>query len=72
MGDFLKKLGEDHDATDRLVMLRRLHESARRSEYATGRIYIEPDRDDGITKLNLVADHQAVRPETGVRAKSAR
>jgi hypothetical protein len=35
MGDFLKKLDEDYDPTDKLGALRRLHESARRGEYAT-------------------------------------
>jgi hypothetical protein len=62
MSDFLKKLDEDYDPTDKLGALRRLHESARRGEYATGRIYIEPDRDDFITPLNLVDDPQAARP----------
>src|SRR5947208_925453 len=42
----LKKLAEDYDPTDKIGALKRLHETARRGEFATGLIYIEPDRDD--------------------------
>jgi hypothetical protein len=31
---------------DKISAMRRLHETARRGEFATGLIYIEPDRDD--------------------------
>ena len=43
---FLKKLEEDYDPTDKISAMKRLHETARRGEFATGLIYIEPDRDD--------------------------
>src|SRR4029450_7636679 len=43
---FLKKLEEAYDPTDKINALKRLHETARRGEFATGLIYIEPDRDD--------------------------
>ena len=43
---YLKKLEEDYDPTDKISALKRLHETARRGEFATGLIYIEPDRDD--------------------------
>jgi len=43
---YLKKLEDGYDPTDRISALRRLHETARRGEFATGLIYIEPDRDD--------------------------
>src|SRR5436853_330848 len=43
---FLRKLEEDYDPTDRIQALKRLHETARRGEFATGIIYIAPDRDD--------------------------
>src|ERR1035437_7142306 len=49
---YLKKLEEDYDPTDKLIAIRRLHETARRGEFATGLIYIEPDRDDFLTQLN--------------------
>src|SRR5687767_11728050 len=51
---YLKKLEEEYDPTDKLNALRRLHETARRGEFATGLIYIEPDRDDFLTQLNVV------------------
>ena len=43
---FLKKLAEDYNPTDKLAAMRLLHETARRGEFATGVIYIEPDNDD--------------------------
>jgi 2-oxoglutarate ferredoxin oxidoreductase subunit beta len=64
---FLKKLEEDYDPTDKIGALRRLHESARRGEFATGMIYIEPDRDDFITQLNLVEEPLASLPLERVR-----
>jgi len=42
--------------------MRRLHETARRGEFATGLIYVEPDRDDFITQLNLVDEPLATLP----------
>ena len=42
--------------------LKRLHETARRGEFATGLIYIEPDRDDFLTQLNVVAEPLAFLP----------
>lgn len=64
---FLKKLEEDYDPTDKIGALRRLHESARRGEFATGLIYIDPDRDDFITQLNLVDEPLASLPLERVR-----
>ena len=37
-----------------MAAMRLLHETARRGEFATGVIYIEPDKDDFIDTLNLV------------------
>src|SRR3954449_2609270 len=50
----LKKLGTDYNPTDRMQALTVLHETLRRGEFATGVIYVEPDKDDFITQLNLV------------------
>ena len=50
----LKKLGNDYNPTDRMQALHVLHETMRRGEFATGVIYVEPDKDDFITQLNLV------------------
>src|SRR3982075_1915471 len=37
---YLKKLEEEYDPTDKINALKRLHETARRGEFATGLIYI--------------------------------
>jgi 2-oxoglutarate ferredoxin oxidoreductase subunit beta len=63
----LKKLEEEYDATDKISALRRLHETARRGEFATGLIYIEPDRDDFLTQLNVVDEPLAALPLERVR-----
>ena len=44
------------------MALRRLHETARRGEFATGIVYIEPDRDDFLTQLNVVDEPLATLP----------
>src|SRR6478672_3098896 len=43
---FLKKVAEDYNPTDRLAAIRLLHETAARGEFATGILYVEPDKDD--------------------------
>jgi 2-oxoglutarate ferredoxin oxidoreductase subunit beta len=50
----LRKLAEDYIPTDKIAALRMLHETARRGEFATGVIYIEPDKEDFVDSLNLV------------------
>jgi 2-oxoglutarate ferredoxin oxidoreductase subunit beta len=64
---YLRKLEEAYDATDKIGALRRLHETARRGEFATGLIYVEPDRDDFLTQLNLVDEPLAFLPLDRVR-----
>jgi len=64
---FLKKLEEDYDPTDKISALKRLHETQRRGEFATGIIYIEPDRDDFLTQLNVVDEPLAFLPLERVR-----
>ena len=63
----LKKLEEEYDPTDRIAALKRLHEISRRGEFATGLIYIEPDRDDFIELLNVVDEPLATLPLERVR-----
>src|SRR5881628_799697 len=63
----LRKLEEAYDPTDKISALRRLHETSRRGEFATGLIYIEPDRDDFLTQLNLVDEPLATLPLDRVR-----
>jgi len=64
---YLKKLEEDYDPTDKIGALKRLHETARRGEFATGIIYIEPDRDDFLAQLNVVDEPLATLPLSRVR-----
>src|SRR5689334_7901867 len=63
----LKKLEEAYDPTDKINAMKRLHETARRGEFATGLIYIEPDRDDFLTLLNVVDEPLATLPLERVR-----
>ena len=63
----LKKLEEDYDPTDKIAALKRLHETQRRGEFATGIIYIEPDRDDFLTQLNVVDEPLAFLPLERIR-----
>src|SRR5471032_865282 len=64
---YLKKLEEEYDTTDKINAMRRLHETARRGEFATGLIYIEPDRDDFLTQLNVVDEPLASLPLSRTR-----
>jgi 2-oxoglutarate ferredoxin oxidoreductase subunit beta len=68
---YLKKVAEDYDPTDKLSALRLLHETARRGEFATGVLYIEPDKDDFITLLGLVDEPLASLPLERVRPPKA-
>src|SRR5690348_1505860 len=69
---FLKKLDEGYDPTDKISAMRTLHEASRRGEFATGLIYIEPDRDDFLHLLNVVDEPLATLPLERVRpAKEA-
>ena len=67
----LKKLEADYDPTDRLEALRVLHETSRRDEFATGVIYVEPDKIDFIELLNLVEEPLATLPLERVRPAKA-
>src|SRR5215470_11822827 len=63
----LKKLEEGYDATDKIGAMKRLHETARRGEFATGLIYIEPDRDDFLAQLNVCDEPLASLPLERIR-----
>jgi 2-oxoglutarate/2-oxoacid ferredoxin oxidoreductase subunit beta len=67
----LKKLGTDYNPTDRMQALHVLHETLRRGEFATGVIYVEPDKDDFITQLNLVDTPLAALPMDRTRPGKA-
>ena len=50
----LTKLTEDYQPTDKISALRLLHETSSRGEYATGILYVEPDKQHFIDLLGLV------------------
>jgi 2-oxoglutarate ferredoxin oxidoreductase subunit beta len=64
---FLKKVAEDYDPTNKAEAARLIHETARRGEFATGILYIEPDKDDFITLLDVVEEPLASLPLERVR-----
>jgi 2-oxoglutarate ferredoxin oxidoreductase subunit beta len=68
---YLRKVAEDYNPADKIAALRLLHETARRGEFATGIIYIEPDKDDFIDTLNLVDVPLAALPQDKVRPGKA-
>ena len=68
---FLKKLEHDYDPTDKIAALRTLHETARRGEFATGLIYIEPDREDFLEQLNMVDEPLSTLPLDRIRPPRA-
>jgi 2-oxoglutarate ferredoxin oxidoreductase subunit beta len=64
---FLKKVANDYNPTDRLSAMRLLHETRQRGEFATGVLYVEPDKDDFVSLLNLVDAPLATLPIGVVR-----
>ena len=51
---FLKKLDEKYDPKNKLAALTLLHQTAAKGEFATGVIYIDPERPSFIDLLNVV------------------
>jgi 2-oxoglutarate ferredoxin oxidoreductase subunit beta len=64
---YLRKVADDYNPSDKIAAMRLLHETARRGEFATGVLYIEPDKDDFIDTLNLVDQPLAFLPSEKVR-----
>ena len=64
---YLRKLDEDYDPTDKLQAVRVLHETTRRGEYATGLLYVEPEKRDFCSLLNLVDEPLSQLPVERVR-----
>jgi 2-oxoglutarate ferredoxin oxidoreductase subunit beta len=58
----LKTVGQDYDPTDKITAMKLLMESARRGEYSTGLLYVEPDKDDFCSLLGLVDEPLAFLP----------
>jgi 2-oxoglutarate/2-oxoacid ferredoxin oxidoreductase subunit beta len=67
----LRKVAEDYNPTDKMTAMRLLHDTARRGEFATGIIYIEPDRDDFLRQLNVVDEPLATLPLERTRPPKA-
>ena len=68
---FLKKIADDYDPTDKIAASRLLHEASRRGEFPTGIIYLEPDKEDFLSTLNLVDQPLAHLPEEKIRPTKA-
>jgi 2-oxoglutarate ferredoxin oxidoreductase subunit beta len=68
---FLRKLDEAYNPTDKFAAMSLLHESLRRGEFATGVIYVEPDKEDFLQVLNLVDEPLMSLPESRVRPSKA-
>ena len=64
---YLKKVAEDYDPTDKMSAIRLLQETARRGEFATGILYVEPDKEDFLSLLNIVDEPLAGLPLDRVR-----
>jgi 2-oxoglutarate/2-oxoacid ferredoxin oxidoreductase subunit beta len=63
----LKKVAEDYDPTDKLHAVRTIHETSERGEFATGILYIEPEKPDFLRLLNIVDEPLATLPTDRVR-----
>ena len=68
---YLKKLEEDYNPLEKMQAIQVLHEARSRGEFATGLIYVEPDRDDFLTMLNVVDEPLAKLSESQVRPPEA-
>jgi 2-oxoglutarate ferredoxin oxidoreductase subunit beta len=67
----LSKLAEDYHPTDKMSALRLLHETAARGEYATGIIYVEPDKQDFVDLLGIVDEPLASLDQSRTRPGKA-
>jgi 2-oxoglutarate ferredoxin oxidoreductase subunit beta len=68
---YLKKMSDDYDPTDKRNAVRMIHETAERGEFATGILYIEPEKPDFLTLLNVVDEPLATLPLDRVRPSRA-
>ncbi len=63
----IKKLGREHDPTNKMEAIRLIHESAKSGEVLTGILYIDNAREDFIDLLNLGETPLAHLPESKTR-----
>lgn len=68
---YLRKIADDYNPSDKLAAIGLLHDTARRGEFATGVLYIEPDKEDFTSSLNLVDTPLAFLPTDQVRPSKA-
>ena len=64
---YLKKVSEDYNPTDKHAALRLLQETDKRGEFATGILYVAPDKQDLVDLLNIVDEPLATLPLERVR-----
>ena len=67
----LSKLAEDYHPTDKMSALRLLHETMSRGEYATGLIYVEPDKQDFVDLLGIVDEPLSMLDQSSTRPGEA-
>ena len=67
----LSKLAEDYHPTDKMSAVRLLHETMARGEYATGLIYVEPDKQDFIDLLGIVDEPLSMLDQSRTRPGEA-
>jgi len=67
----LTKMSEDYHPTDKGRALGLLHETAMRNEFATGILYVEPDKPDFIDMLGIVDEPLAMLDQSRTRPGKA-
>jgi 2-oxoglutarate ferredoxin oxidoreductase subunit beta len=68
---YLRKVAADYNPSDKISAMRLLHETHQRGEFATGVIYIEPEKPDFLNLLNLVDEPLAALPQERTRPPKA-
>ena len=63
----LRKIGRDHDPTDKMAAIRLLHDSDLSGDVATGILYADTKRETLLDQLNSVDDPLATLPQSRVR-----
>ncbi|MCX6544208.1 MAG: 2-oxoacid:ferredoxin oxidoreductase subunit beta [Acidobacteria bacterium] len=64
---YLKKIADGYNPKDKLAALALLDETARKGEFATGLLYVDPDRTSFTDLLNLVDTPLSLLPEDVLR-----
>ena len=67
----LSKIAENYNPTDKMSALRLLRDTASRGEFATGLLYLEPDKQDFIELLGVVDEPLAMLDESRTRPSKA-